>query len=108
MLRQLTSSLNQLLYRPVTVFWICLALGFSSILFDGSFLHLWSLHRSRVQIESRIEASREKLKLLEFQIQEAQQPQFIERQARDQFDLVKEGDLIFIFSEDGEQTDPVE
>ena len=38
---------------------------------------------------------------LEYKIHEAQSPEFIERAARDQFDLVKEGDLVFVFSDDG-------
>lgn len=68
---------------------------------DGSFIQLWSLHREQARLESRIVDSKARLKHLEFRIDEAQQPQFIERQARDQFDLVKEGDLIFVFSDDG-------
>lgn len=100
MIPALARRLNRILHRPTKVFWICLALAAASVLLDGSFIHLWSLHRDQQRLETRIEDGRARLKQFEFRIDEAQQPQFIERQARDQFDLVKEGDLIFVFSED--------
>lgn len=77
-----------------------MGLAVASVLLDGSFIHLWRLHRDKSRLETRIQESKQRLRQLEFRIQEAQEPQFIERQARDQFDLVKEGDLIFVFSDD--------
>jgi cell division protein FtsB len=105
MLTNFARTLNNLSNQPMKIFWICLCLAIASVLFDGSFIHLYSLHREQNDLALRIEESKVKLKQLEFQIQESQQPQFIERQARDQFDLVKEGDLVFVFSD---ETDPEE
>ncbi len=75
---------------------------------DGTALRLWGLHRDHDLITRKIEESAQRARLLEFRIREAQRPEFIERAARDQFDLVKEGDLIFIFSDssDGSTEDP--
>ncbi|MCM2282601.1 MAG: septum formation initiator family protein [Bdellovibrionaceae bacterium] len=101
MIPVLLRRLNHILHHPLKVLWICLFFGVASVLLDGSFIHLWRLNRSRQQLEARIDEGQARLKQLEFRIDEAQQPQFIERQARDQFDLVKEGDLIFVFSDDG-------
>lgn len=106
MLKDLARAGQETLNRPMQVFWICLGITIASVLLDGSFIHLWRLHRQESSLISRIEESRVKLRQLEYQIQESQQPQFIERQARDQFDLVKEGDLIFVFAEE-EATEPV-
>ncbi len=97
-------GLTNFLNRPVRVFWFCVCVLAANVLLDGSFLQLWSLHRDHHRLAGRIEESKGRLKNLEFRIQKAQQPQFIERQARDQFDLVKEGDLIFVFSDDPPET----
>jgi cell division protein FtsB len=102
MIQNIARSLNRLLNQPVKVLWFCVAFALASLLFDGSFLHLWSLHREQARLGDKIQESKVKLGQLEFQIHESQQPEFIERQARDQFDLVKEGDLVFVFSDDGE------
>lgn len=92
----------QLLNSPLKVFWICAAVCFASVIMDGSFIRLWSLHREASALEQKIEASKENAKQLAFKIQEAQKPAFIERQARDQLDLVKEGDLVFVFADESQ------
>lgn len=100
MLRSLMKWGNELLYKPAQVFWICLVVAIVGVVLDGSALRLWSLHRDHRVLNDKILQAKSRSKQLQFQIQEAQQPHFIERVARDQFDLVKEGDLIFIFTED--------
>ena len=102
MIRRCLEFFNELLHRPKRVFWICLGLGAMGIILDGTAFRLWSLHRDHHLISQRIENSISRAQQLEIKIREAQQPQFVERAVRDQFDLVKEGDLIFVFSEDGE------
>jgi cell division protein FtsB len=104
MLIQSTRWFHDWLHRPLRVFWLCLAFGLVSLLFDGSLFRLWSLHRDQTRLYTRIDESRAQTKQLDFHIQEAQQSGFIERQARDQFDLVKEGDLIFIFADEPPNT----
>lgn len=91
---------NDLLHRPGHVLWICIALAIVGVILDGSALRLWSLHREHGMLTEKIEEAKVRSSQLQFRIQEAQQPEFIERAARDQFDLVKEGDLIFIFSDE--------
>ena len=87
-----------LLYRPARVFWFCVCLAATGVVLDGSALRLWSLNRDHRDLSRKITEARAHAKLLEFRIQQASLPGFIERQARDQFDLVKEGDLVFVFS----------
>ncbi len=101
MLSQSYRWLNHLLNHPVQVLWICLAVAGAGILLDGTAFRLWSLWRDHKVLTERIESTQARSKQLAFKIQMAQQPEFIERAARDRFDLVKEGDLIFIFSDDG-------
>ncbi len=92
--------LHDLLFHPAKVFWVCLVIFTASLLLDGTFIKLWRLERDRTLLTNRIEQAKTKSKQLEFRIHEAYQTEFIERQARDQLDLVREGDLVFVFSED--------
>ena len=100
MLKQLVRGFSELLNQPMKVLWICMGLVFASVILDGSFLRLYGLYRDHQHILNRIEEGKLRSKQLEFRIHEAQQPEFIERQVRDQFDLVKEGDLVFVFSDE--------
>ncbi len=94
------SILHDFLFRPTKIFWTCLIVFIASLLFDGTFIKLWRLQRDQVLLISRIDQAKTKSKQLEYQIHEAYQTEFIERQARDQLDLVREGDLVFVFSDD--------
>lgn len=78
-----------------------MAVAIVGILLDGTAFRLWSLWRDHELLTGRIESAKVRSKQIAFKIQMAEQPEFIERAARDQFDLVKEGDLIFIFSDEG-------
>ena len=88
-----------LLYRPARVFWISLCLAAIGVVLDGSALRLWSLNRDFRDLTHTIAEAHAHSKLLDFKIQQAALPGYIERQARDQFDLVKDGDLVFVFSD---------
>lgn len=101
MLRSIIDSMKALFHKPVRIFWICVALAVAGVILDGTAIRLWSLHREQDMMLQRIIAAKARSKKLEFKIHEAQSPEFIERAARDQFDLVKEGDLVFVFSDDG-------
>ncbi len=95
---------HELLHKPLQVLWICLALAAIGVVLDGTAFRLWSLNRDHGRLTTRIQDARERSKQLEFKIQKSQELGFIERAARDQFDLVKEGDLVFIFSDEGSET----
>lgn len=90
----------ELLHRPGRVFVLCLIFVALSMVVDGSLFHLWSLYRDHQMLEERIALAKDHNKSLERQIKEAAQPAFIERQVRDQFDLVKDGDMVFVFADD--------
>lgn len=102
MLRSLIDWFRDLAHHPHKVFWISVAGAAIGVILDGTAIRLWSLHREHDAIEQRIGDAKQRSKKMEFRIHEAQSPEFIERAARDQFDLVKEGDLVFIFSDNGQ------
>ena len=95
---------RELAHHPIKILWFALAGAAVGVVLDGTAIRLWSLHREHDQIQSRIAVAKTRSKAMEFRIHEAQSPEFIERAARDQFDLVKEGDLVFIFSDGTPET----
>ncbi len=99
-MNEFLSRLHDFLFHPLRVFWTCFVIVFASLLLDGTFIKLWRLQRDRTLLTSRIEQAKTKSKQMEYRIHEAYQTEFIERQARDQLDLVREGDLVFVFSDD--------
>ena len=88
-------------HQPIRVFWFCLLLALGGLIFDGTIYRMWSLRRDARLIENKISLAKLKSKQLAYRLRRAQQPEYIEKAATDQFDLVKEGDLIFIFSDEG-------
>ncbi len=67
---------------------------------DGSLFRLWSLHRDSEVIGQSIKSLTQQNQDLKKRLLRAKDPAFLEREARDRFDLVSEGDLVFVFSEE--------
>jgi cell division protein FtsB len=93
-------SLGRFLQNPIQVFWVCLALAFVNCVLDGSLLRLWALHRDQAELKMQVASLTIENQKIKMQIKKASDPSFIEREARDRFDFVEEGDLVFMFSED--------
>lgn len=79
---------------------ICLGLLVLNGVIDGSLFRLWSLHRDNVSIREKIVVLKDKNEEMKVRLKKAKDPAFLEREARDRFDLVSEGDLVFVFSEE--------
>ena len=92
---------HELLHKPAQVFWLCLVIAGAGLVLDGTAFRLWSLKRDHRVLAERIGATKVRSKQLDFRIQKSQELGFIERAARDRFDLVKDGDLVFIFADEG-------
>ena len=99
MLSRWIHSLHHILHRPSQVFFLAAVMTFLFLIFDGSLWKFWNLQRSQEQMQVRMEDLEEQAKKLEFKIHQAKNLTYIERQATDQFDYVREVDLIFVFSE---------
>ena len=93
------SSLGKLLQNPLQILWTCLALAFINCVLDGSLLRLWGLHRDHDKLREQVAQLKIENQKVKYLIKKASDPTFIEREARDRFDLVEEGDLVFVFSE---------
>jgi cell division protein FtsB len=94
---------HRFLLSPQRVLIVCAICGFCSLLFNGSFITLWGMHRDREKISQQIEQIRGQVIDLQSQLKLAKDPSFIEKQAMDRFDLVSENDLVFVFSEASSQ-----
>lgn len=94
-------GLNNLLQTPSKVIWICLALVVLNLVLDGSLLRLVLLYRDQAEIQKNVSALSVQTEGLKNRLKHAKDPAFLEREARDRFDLVSEGDLVFVFSEEG-------
>ncbi len=99
MFSKISDFFKSLVNNPVRVFIYGAVLTFLTLTFDGSLWRFWSLNRGQEQMQSRLDQLEERARNLEFKIHQAESLTFIERQATDQFDYVREGDLIFIFSD---------
>lgn len=95
-------AINDLLKAPQKVIWICLSLILLNLVLDGSLFRLWSLYRDHVKIQSDIKNLERLNADLKVRLKRAKDPAFLEQEAREKFDLVSEGDLVFVFSEEEE------
>ena len=104
MVRELFSKIartvSSVLHQPALVFSACLVLVTFGLVLDGSLFRLWALHRDSKDIAAKIEESKINTGKLQAKIKQAQDPMYIEMQARERLDLVGEHDLVFVFSDE--------
>ena len=96
----LFAAVNDFLHRPWVVFWTCFALAFVNVVMDGTILRIWGLNRDVQQLASSSSEIKKELVVLNDRIKLAADPTYMESEARDRFDLVSEGDLVFVFTDE--------
>jgi cell division protein FtsB len=96
-------GIRELFYHPMKIAVVCLALGLGALTFDGTLLRLWSLNKDQKDMYLRIDAKKQEIAVANSRLQDSQRLEFIEKQARNQLDLVKDGDLVFIFADNAAQ-----
>ena len=90
---------HSLAHRPSKVLFWGILFTVVMLTLDGSLWRFWSLQRGQEDMQKRLLNLELKAKSLDFKIHQASKLTYIERQATDQFDYVREGDLIFVFSD---------
>tara|TARA_Y100000817_G_C16673492_1_gene462570 strand:+ start:157 stop:474 length:318 start_codon:yes stop_codon:yes gene_type:complete len=98
-INQIFNLIDKFLYDPKRVLIVFVSLVTMSLVFDGTLLQLWKLKREHAENINSIKEYQVKIQELDFKIARAQKLDFIEREARNRFDLVEEGDLVFVFTE---------
>jgi cell division protein FtsB len=96
----LFDSVHQLLQSPIKVLWICLALAFINLILDGSLYRYYILNKDLNETREKIHIVSKSNADLNSQITKMKDPSHLEQVARERFDLVKENELVFVFSED--------
>lgn len=99
-MEKISHFIHRTLNSPLTVIFYCFVFLFLNLVLNGSLYKLYELSRSQSQIQQQIVDERNKLKNIQQQIKVAQDPAFIERQARDQLELLEKDDLLFVFADD--------
>ena len=94
------AAVNDFLHRPWVVLWTCLALAFVNVVMDGTVLRIWGLNRDVQQLVQSSSEIKTELNNLNHRISQAADPTYMEREARDRFDLVSAGDLVFVFTDE--------
>ena len=99
MFKKVYDFAQSLIQQPLKLLLVGSVFTLVMLIFDGSLWRFWSLQRGQEDMAHRVVDLAQKSKSLEFKIHQANQMTYIERQATDQFDYVREGDLIFVFAE---------
>lgn len=97
MFQKISNTISSFFESPIKVLLTCLIFSFVFLVVDGSLIRLWGLHRSQEVMEEEIERYAQKNRDLEKQLQLANRPEFVEKRARDRFDLVNKDEIIFVF-----------
>lgn len=92
--------IQEQLSRPIRVLWFCAGVAFVNLFVDGTLIRLWRLHKEFQEIQYKTVDLESRTIEMDEKLRRASDPLFIEREARDRFDLVGQGDLVFIFSDD--------
>lgn len=71
----------------------------TSLLLNGGLIQLYRLHRDQALVTTQIQAAQTQVLDLNRQLKMAKDPVYIERQALDNYDLVSEKDLVFVFAD---------
>ena len=92
--------LHSFLSKPLTVLWTCLILSFLSLILNGGFIRLYSLHHDQKNLNTQIADIKNEIQSLDSQLKMAKDPSFIQRQALDRYDLATDQDLVFVFADE--------
>ena len=84
---------------PSKVLASCLVLSFFLLIADGTLIRLWGTYKNKERMGERISQYKKEIQNLEEQLHLANQPEFVEKRARDRFDLVGKGEIVFVFPE---------
>ena len=101
-MRKISRLIHFFIDSPKRSFILCCIFVFFALVFDGSLFHLWRLHRDQKALNERIIQAQVATEVLHLEVKKARNPKYVEKQARERFDLVAEDELVFVFSKEDE------
>lgn len=90
---------NFLFQSPKRMFFICLGFVFFGLIFSGDLFRLVKLIRYKQTLEQQIQTVHHSKEMIQIKMKESKSREFLEREAFDRFDMVQDGDIIFVFNE---------
>ncbi len=81
---------------------VCALVLFLALFVRGSFFDYFKMKAYQIKIAQEIKAIQVLSKDFKKKLEKVNDPHFIEKQIKERFDFVKEGDLVFIFSSQSE------
>lgn len=91
---------NQQLQKPLNVLIVSVAIAIISLVMEGSLYSFLSLRSTEKELDQRILELQISNKEIQNRLQQTKKLDFLERQARDQLDLVADDEIVFVFSND--------
>lgn len=96
-MKKIKNFLFQILYKPITVFLLCLLFLLINLILDGTLFQIFGLNQDLRVIQNRIDYIEKKNLKIEDKINKSSSPNFVEQEARERLDYAGEEDLIFLF-----------
>lgn len=96
---RLSHSISDLFHSPFRIFLISSFLVVGGLVVDGSLFRLWRLHRDSSEIDRKMSVLKVDTEQIELNIKRGHDPNFMELEAREKFDLANEGELVFVFAD---------
>lgn len=84
--------------RPKEVAVICTVLLALGLVVDGTLWNVWSLSSEMKRLRSDLSGIKQEMSAVDQSIKQAQQPEFVAREARQRLDLISKDELVFVFS----------
>lgn len=89
--------IKKIIHKPSSVFLIVLAFVVVNLLIDNTIIQIFKLKRDLSIVQNRTEEIENNILKVQDQIKKSSDPAFIEKEARERFDFLHKGELIFIF-----------
>ncbi len=87
------------LARPTRVFIVCLLVVVVNMIFKGGLLEILNLNQNLKKVKVQQSELKQKIENIDMKILRASDPNYLELEVLNRFDLAQEGDLIFVFSD---------
>ena len=94
-----SNCIEKLLMSPQIILGACLIMVTFHLITDGTAVKLWKLSQKKANLIDNIEKFKEKGHDISLEIKKHYMPNYLEEIAMERFDMAKNEDMVFIFSQ---------
>ena len=92
--------INRILNRPLQVAFFCSLFALGTLLLQGTLIDLWTVKSEKKNMAQRIARLSTENMQLATKVQQAQKSHvFLEKEAKEKLEMLKQDELVFIFGE---------